>query len=235
MISGELTVDHYCLNQDRHGVEIYFDEKPDGGILQAMKGTGWRWHNVKKCWYNNATEKNISFAKSLCHQTEAVAASENNCQQPEKGTPYIDPTSPNDDIDAIFEEILLDINHWADEILRAEQESICADEYDCAADVIEDEPTDYEENRVAENYDELTYNNESENIRLQINCKKFSWHRKLLGLRIGDSFLDGNGRRCVVKKIKKNDIYAGWRDLAPRLATDSYPNSYKRRKWDRSW
>lgn len=171
---------------------------------------------------------------SSCHTSEPVDASENNCQQSGKEVPCIEPASPNNDIDSIFEEILQDVNHWADKFLRAEQESFCVDKDDYVIDVIEDEAADDEEIRIAENHDDLTYNNGSKNIRLRINCKKFDWHRKLVGLREGDAFLDNSGHRCMVKKIRKNDIYAGWRDLAPKLATDSYP-SYKQRKWDRKW
>ena len=39
------------VNQECHGLELYFPEKPDEEVLMQLKSARWRYHRVKKCWY----------------------------------------------------------------------------------------------------------------------------------------------------------------------------------------
>ena len=55
----------YVLNEKLNGIELYFDSKPHGEILNTLKENGWRWHNVKKCWYTKQSEKNLLIASEL--------------------------------------------------------------------------------------------------------------------------------------------------------------------------
>ena len=50
------------VNQECHGLELYFPEKPDEEVLTQLKSARWRYHRVKKCWYarQNATNQEIA-------------------------------------------------------------------------------------------------------------------------------------------------------------------------------
>lgn len=52
-------------NEELKGIEIYFDEKPQTEILSTLKAEGFRWHSVKKCWYNKISEAVLKIAESL--------------------------------------------------------------------------------------------------------------------------------------------------------------------------
>ncbi len=49
-------------NEEHNGIEVYFDEKPDDAIREALKGLRMRWHNIKKCWYGKADEATVKTA-----------------------------------------------------------------------------------------------------------------------------------------------------------------------------
>ena len=55
----------YTLNNEKNGIEVSFQEKPAGDVLQALKGAGFRWHRVKKVWYAKQTTDRITLAESL--------------------------------------------------------------------------------------------------------------------------------------------------------------------------
>ena len=48
-------------NVEKNGIELYFDGIPTKEERDILKENGYRWHNIKKCWYksNNATQKEI--------------------------------------------------------------------------------------------------------------------------------------------------------------------------------
>lgn len=51
-------------NTEKNGIELYFDDIPTKEERDILKNNGYKWHNVKKCWYksnnsNNATVKEI--------------------------------------------------------------------------------------------------------------------------------------------------------------------------------
>ena len=45
------------LNNQLNGIELNFDSKPTAEILNIIKESGYRWHNVKKIWYAKQSEK----------------------------------------------------------------------------------------------------------------------------------------------------------------------------------
>jgi hypothetical protein len=57
----------YKLNDEKNGVEIYFDEKPSSGVLEMLKAHGFRWSKYKKCWYAKQSDETISLAEQLAN------------------------------------------------------------------------------------------------------------------------------------------------------------------------
>lgn len=43
-------------NEQANGIEIYFSCKPSESVRDALKGAGFRWHGVKKCWYSGRVD-----------------------------------------------------------------------------------------------------------------------------------------------------------------------------------
>ena len=85
-----------------------------------------------------------------------------------------------------------------------------------------------------EKLDTLVYKDATAKIvQVKVNPLKDEGHKKYLGLKIGDAFLDSKGYRCVVVDIIRKDPYQGWKDLAPTLSVDNYPsvNFGHKRKW----
>lgn len=38
-------------NEEKNGIELYFEEIPTSKECEELKSNGYRWHSVKKCWY----------------------------------------------------------------------------------------------------------------------------------------------------------------------------------------
>jgi hypothetical protein len=55
----------YKLNDEKNGVEIYFDSKPSEEVKNTLKANGFRWGKYNKCWYAKQSEETISLAKQL--------------------------------------------------------------------------------------------------------------------------------------------------------------------------
>ena len=53
----------FCAEHD--GLEVYFTGKPSDDLRAALKADGWRWHSVKKCWYNRNTEQHLQTLREL--------------------------------------------------------------------------------------------------------------------------------------------------------------------------
>ena len=52
-------------NEEKQGIEIYFDTKPIQEIINALKEAKFRWHNVKKCWYAKENENTLEIANKI--------------------------------------------------------------------------------------------------------------------------------------------------------------------------
>ncbi len=59
-------------NQEKNGIEISFDAKPDASILAALKNQGFRWSKFQKIWYARYTDALFSFARNLLAQEPAA-------------------------------------------------------------------------------------------------------------------------------------------------------------------
>lgn len=55
------------LNEEKNGIELYFNDKPTEEIRDNLKAHSFRWAKYNKCWYAKQSEENISFANSLAN------------------------------------------------------------------------------------------------------------------------------------------------------------------------
>jgi hypothetical protein len=62
------------LNQEKNGIEISFESKPEQATIDALKANGYRWHRAKKIWYAKNTTERLSLAQSLTADKISTAA-----------------------------------------------------------------------------------------------------------------------------------------------------------------
>lgn len=65
---GTTTAARIVENKARHGIEIHFPGKPDPAILEALKAHRWRWARRSRCWYTQASDEALQFARQLLRQ-----------------------------------------------------------------------------------------------------------------------------------------------------------------------
>ena len=53
------------LNNEKSGVEIRFDSKPDAAVIESLKENDFRWSGKQKMWYAKQTDKVMSFVSTL--------------------------------------------------------------------------------------------------------------------------------------------------------------------------
>lgn len=75
----------YELNDERNGVEIYFDAIPSDEIRAELRSGGWHWFKAKKCWYTKQSDEAIAFAKRVCGDISTVYTT----QKKKASTPVI--------------------------------------------------------------------------------------------------------------------------------------------------
>lgn len=51
-------------NEEKQGVELYFEGKPEVEILTALKANKFRWHRSKKCWYAKESDQTKALINS---------------------------------------------------------------------------------------------------------------------------------------------------------------------------
>lgn len=54
-----------AYNEEKNGIEVKFNRKPDQEVIDSLKANGFRWHRVKKIWYAKDTEERRTFISSL--------------------------------------------------------------------------------------------------------------------------------------------------------------------------
>jgi len=59
------------LNNDKNGVELYFESKPATNIIADLKEFGFRWHTAKKCWFAKQNQRTMSKANELAENKTA--------------------------------------------------------------------------------------------------------------------------------------------------------------------
>ena len=73
----------YKLNNEKNGVEIYFDGKPSEEIRNVLKSNGFRWANINKCWYAKQSETTLALAEQLAGNNLQVETSKEAVSYPE--------------------------------------------------------------------------------------------------------------------------------------------------------
>lgn len=79
----------YVRNNERNGIEIYFEKKPTEAVRDTLKANGWRWSSFKQCWYTYYSEPNLQFAEILCQENKNGfydALEINNSKTPKENT-----------------------------------------------------------------------------------------------------------------------------------------------------
>lgn len=69
------------MNNEKNGIEIRFDGKPESSIIAALKENGFRWSGKQKMWYAKQSADRISFAEGLGEFSSPV---KNKVEQHEK-------------------------------------------------------------------------------------------------------------------------------------------------------
>lgn len=64
-IEEDITMMNVTLNNEKNGIEIRFDEKPEREVLDQIKANGFRWSKPQKMWYAKQSDSRIEFVKSL--------------------------------------------------------------------------------------------------------------------------------------------------------------------------
>lgn len=52
-------------NEEKNGVELFFDGKPTETVIEFLKANHFRWHKAKKCWYNKRTEQTMQAVEQI--------------------------------------------------------------------------------------------------------------------------------------------------------------------------
>ena len=71
-------------NEEKNGIELYFNSKPEQSIIDNLKSNGFRWHNVKKCWYNKISDSVLSLVDKLSNGLEITTETTKAEKQPKK-------------------------------------------------------------------------------------------------------------------------------------------------------
>ena len=53
------------MNEEKNGIEIRFDEKPDKAVLEMLKDGGFRWSQKQKMWYAKKNDERMSLVANL--------------------------------------------------------------------------------------------------------------------------------------------------------------------------
>lgn len=53
------------LNDDKNGVELYFNSKPNEEVRNNLKSNGFKWSRFNKCWYAKQSDNTLNFANSF--------------------------------------------------------------------------------------------------------------------------------------------------------------------------
>ncbi|PLR99610.1 hypothetical protein [Bacillus sp. T33-2] len=108
----------YKLNEEKKGIEIYFDEKPTETIREQLKTCSFRWSGRSKCWYAKQNENTLNLAKLI---TGADTPEENEYNSSDitdeaLSYPYID---IDDNYTYVVDQQLQDREHDGNWIMRS--------------------------------------------------------------------------------------------------------------------
>lgn len=66
------------FNNEKNGIEVRFDNKPDATVLEVLKNNGFRWSNKQKMWYAKQTPERMETVNGI-----ASVTSTNKPEQPQ--------------------------------------------------------------------------------------------------------------------------------------------------------
>lgn len=69
------------LNDEKNGIEVRFDEKPDASVLEMLKENGFRWSRRQNMWFAKQSEERLNVVKNFYSPT-------NNTKQVEVSNVY---------------------------------------------------------------------------------------------------------------------------------------------------
>lgn len=55
-------------NEEKQGIELYFETIPDYADRKELKENGYKWHNVKKCWYKKENVNIVKKAEKIINE-----------------------------------------------------------------------------------------------------------------------------------------------------------------------
>lgn len=125
--NNDITIS-YKLNEDKNGVEIYFDSIPSEEIREVLKANKFRWSRNNSCWYAKQSEKTISLAKQLAGDQAQTADNsdltekQDTPDQIETKTVFTYPEIDINDCDSyVVDQTLQDREHDSNWIMRTKK------------------------------------------------------------------------------------------------------------------
>lgn len=61
------------LNNEKNGIEIRFDSKPESEVLELLKANGFHWSGKQRMWYAKNSDERLSFVNGLSNGNIVVA------------------------------------------------------------------------------------------------------------------------------------------------------------------
>lgn len=61
------------LNNEKNGIEVRFDSKPESSVLENLKANGFHWSGKQHMWYAKQTEERMEFVKSISDGDFSIA------------------------------------------------------------------------------------------------------------------------------------------------------------------
>lgn len=67
------------INNEKNGIEIRFDSKPETKVLDQLKENGFRWSGKQKMWYAKITDERMTFVNSFADTDFTVQSQQEQC------------------------------------------------------------------------------------------------------------------------------------------------------------
>ncbi len=112
----------YLINNELHGVELYFESVPTEKTRELLKSNSWRWNKTKKCWYNKKTDTTLKFAQEICDTSKSLLDKKSPIKAANiSKEPHSSKTTKNGPVQT---------NEWLDNILNRIRHNDPFDEFD---------------------------------------------------------------------------------------------------------
>lgn len=78
----------YRMNEQHHGIEITFDNRPSAATLETLKSNGFRWHRGGGYWYAKQSAERIELVKQIAEGRQGEAKKIEHKASPAKVNKY---------------------------------------------------------------------------------------------------------------------------------------------------